>query len=357
MHTGIANLPLHNGQAPSWLFKRMTALASKIVILIVTEKGHNVLLEKLSDPYWFQAFGCILGFDWHSSGITTTACAAIKEGIRGIEKELGIYVAGGKGKTSRRTPQEIMRVGPYLKDDPEKLVYASRIAAKVDNNALQDGFKLYHHSFIFTSNGEWAVIQQGMNEDNRYARRYHWLSSKLKDFVCEPQKAVCSDIKTQPLNLVAKESADTRKVSTLISQLTPDKILGEINKLKTYNLPLRHHILINDINPKRLEKIFIKTYERQPEDFETLLAMQGVGPKTLRALSLISELIYGTKLSKKDPATYSFAHGGKDGHPFPVDRIIYDNSINILKDAIAKANIGRTDKINALRRLHKIFQD
>jgi hypothetical protein len=335
----------------------MVALAREIVILLVSEMGNNVLLEKLSDPYWFQSFGCILGFDWHSSGITTTVCAAIKEGIKGIEKDLGIYIAGGKGKTSRKTPQEIINFGPYINIDPEKLVYSSRIAAKVDNNALQDGFKLYHHVFIFTSNGEWTVVQQGMNENNRYARRYHWLSFKLKDFVCEPQKAICSDIKTQPVNLVAKESEDTRKVSTLISQLTPDKIIQEFNKLTTYNLPSRHHLLIKDINPKRLEKIFQKTYERQPENFETLLGMQGVGPKTIRALSLISELIYGTKLSHNDPATYSFAHGGKDGHPYPVDRVTYDSSINILKDAIKKAKIGRTDKINAIKRLHKIFPD
>jgi len=350
--TGIANLPLHYGKVPPWLFGRMCQLAREITIITVTEFGTEEMLRRLSDPFWFQAFGCVLGYDWHSSGVTTTVCGAIKDGIRGLERELGLFVAGGKGRTSRKTPLEIESTGYLLKVNPSSLVYASRMSAKVDNSALQDGYQLYHHSFFFTREGSWAVIQQGMNEVNRYARRYHWLGDKVSDFVCEPETAICSQAKGEALNLVARESANVRDVITQVAtKEKPSKIIDQLNKLKILNLPRRPYISMEDIHPDRLSKIFLNAYEHKPENFESLLALEGIGAKTLRALSLISELVYETPISLRDPASYSFAHGGKDGHPYPVDRKTYDSSIQFLVQAVEKAKIGDKEKIEAFRRL------
>lgn len=354
MRTGIANLPLHYGKAPRWLFQRMVKLAREIAVIIVEEQGSVALLEKLSDPFWFQSFGCVLGFDWHSSGVTTTVCGALKEGIKGIEKDLGLFVAGGKGGTSRKTPVEIERVGETLSLDPNPLIYASRMSAKVDNTALQDGYQLYHHVFIFTPKGQWCVVQQGMNPENRTARRYHWLGEKVTDFVNEPHAAVCCDSTSKPLNMVAEESREARKITAQISQQRPESIVLEIKKLRSLQLPHHHQVWLKEINPQRLVKIFLSTYERQPEDFETLLGMRGVGPKTVRALSLVSELVYGAKPSFRDPVRYSFAHGGKDGHPYPVDRESYDRSIEFLRKAIARAKIGHGERMKAFKRLNEI---
>ena len=350
--TGIANLPLHYGKVPPWLFGRMWQLAREITIAIVDEFGVEEMLRRLSDPYWFQALGCVLGYDWHSSGVTTTVCGALKEGIRGREKELGLFIAGGKGRTSRKTPAEIEGFGHLLKVNPSPLVYASRMSAKVDNSALQDGYQLYHHVFFFTADGSWAVIQQGMNDINHYARRYHWLGEKVTDFVCEPETAICSQTKAEPLNLVASESTKAREIITHIAaEEKPEKIVGQLNKLKTMTLPKRPYIALEDIHPDRLSKIFLSTYERKPQNFESLLGLQGVGPKTLRALSLISELVYDIPVSLRDPASYSFAHGGKDGYPYPVDRKTYDSSIEFLAQALDKSKIGDKEKIAAFRRL------
>jgi len=350
--TGVANLPLHYGKVPPWLFERMCQLAREITIVTVTEFGADEMLRRLSDPFWFQSFGCVLGYDWHSSGVTTTVCGALKEGLRGLEKELGLFVAGGKGKTSRKTPAEIQTAGHLLTVNPAPLVYASRMSAKVDNSALQDGYQLYHHTFFFTRHGSWAVVQQGMNDVNRYARRYHWLGEKVTDFVCEPETAICAQAKGEALNLVALESAKARKViAKVVVQEKPDKIVGHLNKLKTLNLPRRHRISLEDIHPDRLGKVFLAAYEHQPPDFESLLALEGVGPKALRALSLISELVYDTPVSLRDPASYSFAHGGKDGYPYPVDRKTYDSSIQFLAQALEKARIGDREKLDAFRRL------
>ena len=350
--TGVANLPLHYGKVPQWLFGRMWQLAREITIAIVDEFGAEEMLRRLSDPYWFQAFGCVLGYDWHSSGVTTTVCGALKEGIRGREKELGLFVAGGKGKTSRKTPAEIENFGHLLEMDPSPLVYASRMSAKVDSSALQDGYQLYHHVFFFTTNGSWAVVQQGMNDINRYARRYHWLGEKVTDFVCEPEAAICSQARGEALNLVASESTEARDIITHIAaEEKPNKIVSQLNKLKTMTLPQRPYIALEDIHPDRLSKIFLSTYERKPQDFESLLGLGGVGPKTLRALSLISELVYDIPVSLRDPASYSFAHGGKDGYPYPVDRKTYDSSIEFLTQALDKAKIGDKEKLDAFRRL------
>ena len=350
--TGVANLPLHYGRVPPWLFGRMSQLAREITTVTVTEFGTGEMLRRLCDPYWFQAFGCVLGYDWHSSGVTTTVCGAIKEGMRGLERELGLFVAGGKGRTSRKTPAEIENTGHLLKVNPSSLVYASRMSAKVDNSALQDGYQLYHHSFFFSRDGSWAVIQQGMNEVDRYARRYHWLGEKVSDFVCEPEAAICSQASGQTLNLVALESSKSREViAQIAAEEKPDKIVGQLNKLKTLNLPRRAYISLEDIHPDRLSKIFLSAYERKPKNFESLLALNGMGPKTLRALSLISELVYETPVSLRDPASYSFAHGGKDGYPYPVDKQTYDNSIQFLTQALKKAKIGDSEKLEAFRRL------
>jgi hypothetical protein len=298
--TGIATLPLHYGKAPKWLFDRMTALSREITYAIVSEFGKKVFLEKLSNPYWFQALGCVLGFDWHSSGLTTTVTGALKEGLRGMNRELGIFIAGGKGATSRKTPEHINMYANKYMINPEPLIYASRMAAKVDNTAVQDGYQLYHHVFVFTYTGEWSVIQQGMNANKKTARRYHWFSEAKKEFVVEPHTAVCCDKRDRTLNLVA--------------------------------------------------------FESQPEDFERLLGIKGVGPKTIRALSLISELIYGTPPSYRDPARFSFAHGGKDGTPFPVDKKTYDKTIDVMENAINSAKIGNQAKMDAIRRLVKYFE-
>jgi hypothetical protein len=354
--TGIANLPLHGGKAPPWLFQRMVNLSREITIFIVSESGPEEMLRRMSDPCWFQAFGCVLGFDWHSSGVTTTLCGALKEGLRELQEELGLFVAGGKGRTSRRTPADIESHGSAISVHPSHLIYASKMSAKVDNTALQDGYQLYHHSFLFTKRGSWAVVQQGMNEGNRYARRYHWLGESVADFVCEPHAAICSQGRGDVLNLVAGESATARSTITSIGSEQTDHILRDITKIKTLNLPPRHHIALEDIHPDRLTKGFTAIYERQPKGFEELLSIEGVGPKTVRALSLISELVYGAPASFRDPARYSFAHGGKDGHPFPVDRQTYDESIQLLARAVHKARIASTEKSKALSRLSKGFE-
>ncbi len=351
--TGIAQLPLHYGKTPRWLFERMTKLARVITLVIVEEFGPDEVLTRLSDPFWFQAFGCVLGFDWHSSGVTTTVCGALKEGLKDLEKDTGIFVAGGKGKVSLRTPLEIeIAAHTYpLRTDAQKLIYASRVSAKVDNNALQDGYTLYHHAFIFTEKGSWTVIQQGMNPENRFARRYHWLGSKVQDFVCEPHSAICCDYKSRVVDLVAKDSVEAREGIALLSTQSPDKTIRELERIQTLTLPREHQVLIRDLHPQSLKKILISTYERQSPDFQTLLSLHKVGPKTIRALALVSELVYGTPISHRDPARFSFAHGGKDGHPYPVDRKVYDRSIQVLRNAVTRAKVGDREKFSALRRL------
>lgn len=358
MRTGSANLPLHGGKAPAWLFSRMTKLSREIVSLMVMEFGTLEVLTKLSDPYWFQAFGCVLGFDWHSSGVTTTVCGAVKEGMKGLESDLGLFVAGGKGSVSRKTPDEILAHAEKhsIAIEPSKLVYASKMSAKVDNTAVQDGYQLYHHAFLFDKSGNWAVVQQGMNENSRWARRYHWLSSGLNDFVCEPHSAVCSDSRGQLiLNMVAGEAEDSRKTTALLASETPEKLGRELERMQELTLAPHHAVLISDLNPKSVSKILLKAYERKPESFKDLLEIQGVGPKTVRALAMIAELVYGSPACTRDPAKYSFAHGGKDGYPYPVDRVNYDRSIDVVKKAVEKARVGEKEKVDALRRLSKFY--
>jgi len=350
--TGTANLPLHGGKAPRWLFQRMTRLCGGILEYMVEELGPGETLVRFSDPFWFQSLGCVLGFDWHSSGVTTTTCGAVKEALRAYP-DLGLFACGGKGAASRRTPLEIeehaQRIG--LSGDAPDLIRASRMSAKVDSNALQDGYQIYHHFFLFTSEGEWTVVQQGMNESLGLARRYHWVSRGLSDFVEEPHKAICAQRRGLTLNLTARDSRETREAAAALAGERPDKLVGELERLQSLDLPRRHQLFLRHLHPSSIRRVLLKTYQRQPEDFATLLGMPGVGAKTLRALSLIAELVHGTSLSWEDPARYSFAHGGKDGYPFPVDRETYDNSIDILERAVRSLKVGRSEKADALRRL------
>src|SRR5919198_772632 len=354
--TGITHLPLHGGKAPAWLFQRMVRLGREILRLIVEDHGPEEILKRISDPFWFQSLGCVLGFDWHSSGVTTTVCGALKEGLRGRERELGLVIAGGKGATSRKTPAEIVAAGEKysLRQSPDELVYLSRLTAKIDNNAVQDGFQLYHHNFFFTLNGGWAVVQQGMND--RFARRYHWYSEGVDSLTVDPHAAICSNLHLdRALNLVAAESVQAQTVITDLSRERPEKLVSELRKLQTVSLPARHQVTMRDVRPESIEKILLKTYEAKANDFQTLLGMPGVGAKTLRALALIADIAYGTPASWKDPAKFSFAHGGKDGHPYPVNRRVYDDSIEFLRKIVERAKIDRKEKENSLRRISRLM--
>jgi uncharacterized protein len=377
-HTGFAHLPLHPGRAPAWLFSRMTRLAREVAIHVVADQGPSELLRRLSDPFWFQAFGCVLGFDWHSSGVTTTVTGALKEGLKGLERELGVFAQGGKGATSRKTPAEITARCDRLSIDPQPLVYASRTAAKVDSAAVQDGYQLYHHAFFFTANRDWCVVQQGMSDRTRMARRYHWLSASLTSFVNEPHEAICSDARGDTLNLVSAEheplrdrtvdlTRDPRAVMEVVRRHTKPGVLSarlpfeaaDITPgfMSSLDMPSRHQLLLQDMDPRRLHTTLLSTYERAPENFETLLGLAGVGARTLRALALVSEVMYGTPASTRDPARFAFAHGGKDGIPFPVDRATYDRTIDILHAAMSRAHVDRSDKIDALKRLSRFAKE
>jgi hypothetical protein len=331
----------------------MTRLARAFTEALVIEHGAAEFLRRLSDPYWFQAFGCALGFDWHSSGVTTTVCGALKAGLAGTEADTSIYVAGGKGKASRKTPDELRSHAGHLGLDGEALVYASRMSAKVDSAAVQDGFQVYHHSFFLTANGEWAVVQQGMRESSGSARRYHWLGERVHDFVCEPHTAVCAERREQlVLNLVAEESQGARAAAAEIARAEPARVKRDVERIVALEMPARHHVDIHrDVSPRNLSKVLLSTYEAQPQNFEALLALQGVGPKSIRALALIAELVHGQPASCRDPARFSFAHGGKDGFPYPVDRENYDRSIEWLRDAVRRARVGQNDRLRALKKL------
>jgi uncharacterized protein len=284
--------------------------------------------------------------------VTTTVCGAVKEGLKDIDRDLGFFAAGGKGRVSRKTPQQIAEVCERLGRDARPLVYASRTAAKVDSAAVQDGYQLYHHVFFFTAEGDWCVVQQGMSDASRMARRYHWLSERVTSFVDEPHEAVCCDARADTLNLVAHENEPVRRGSAALASEPPGVTLRAIEKLPLLRMPARHPLLPElDVASPYLEKILLKTYERAPADFESLLGIAGVGPKTLRALALASELVHGTPAAMRDPARFSFAHGGKDGTPFPVDKLTYDKTIEILNKAINRASIDRSEKVQAFRRL------
>jgi hypothetical protein len=360
--TGVSDLPLHGGRAPPWLFRRMVKLAGGITGVIVDEYSQEEFLRRLSDPFWFQAFGCVLGFDWHSSGLTTTVTGSLKEALKAEEPVL--IVCGGKGKTSRKTPAEIEKHSEAFNLSTKKietLKRSSRMSAKVDNTALQDGYNLYHHAFVFTEKGSWSVIQQGMNPANRYARRYHWLSDNVKSFVEEPHNAICCNkTEEEALNMVSKRSEDTRKISVDLVKEDPLKLQKYFgrqtllqqfigNKPEYLRMPRSHYII--NMSKRNLETLK-KAGEFRPENYEEFLAIKGIGPKSVRALALISELIYGKPPSWKDPVKFSFSHGGKDGVPYPVERETMDKSIGVLKTGIEGAKLGNKEKLNAIRRLN-----
>jgi hypothetical protein len=372
MRSGIATIPLDYGKCPRWLFERMKRLARAITLAIVQEFGPEEFLKRISDPIWFQSLGCVIGFDWNSSGLTTTTLGALKEGIRGLEDELGIYICGGKGKTSRKTPDEIRMFGLTRGFDfYEKLIYASKITAKVDSCLIQAGFQIYHHNFIFTKNGRYVVVQQGMNTQIQKARRYHWLSLKIRDFTEEPHSAIVSDVKLKPLNLVAKESKENKEISVEMVREEPKTFLRDLKliceksnslmeqkrlagfcEMELKNVEFYHHPVEKEkFDLKRLKKTIEKAHFLKPENFEQLLMTEGVGPKTIRALSLVSEIIYGAKPSYEDPARYSFSHGGKDGTPYKVDRLTYDRTISVLEKGIEMAKISLREKEKVKERL------
>ena len=350
MKVGLADLPLHWGKAPKWLFNRMVKLSREISEIIILEFGKEEFLKRISDPCFFQALGCVVGFDWHSSGITTTLTGALKEAKL---EEYGIAVLGGKGKASRKVPKEIENLAnnfSFSTKKIERLKYASKLVAKVDNSVLQDNFQLYHHCFIVSEDGEWVVVQQGMKADNRIARRYHWISKDLKYFVEEPHKAICCDLKQEKvLNLVAKKSRETRKCIVDLVNENPKNLMNYVapkNSLVKYlKMPTKHFIDVKEY------QLLLRLKEFQPKNFEELISFKGMGPKTLRALALISHLIFGTKLSFRDPVKFSFAHGGKDGTPYPVNRKVYDSSIKTLKEIIEDLKINKKGKLEMLRRL------
>lgn len=349
--SGTADLPLHYGHVPLWLAERMSKLGFAIVETIAMEFSTSEVISKLSNPFWFQSFGAVMGMDWHSSGITTSVLGALKKSVNPHSKELGIYICGGKGKHSMQTPRELLYVGEKTGLDGNDLANCSRLTAKVDNTAIQDGFQLYQHNFIVDNKGQWAVIQQGMNPDVKSARRYHWHSKDLKSFINEPHTFIYGENQGNILNLTAESAAKSRDGILELSKESPTKIIKEIQHL---SMPSHHDVRMEDVNMKRLGAMLWATHENKPEDFEELLLLKGMGPRALQSLALVSEVIYGTPTRFEDPARFSFAHGGKDGHPFPVPIKIYDETIDTLQRAINRAKIGNSDKIEAIRKLSEI---
>jgi hypothetical protein len=366
--TGIASLPLHPGKAPRWLFTRMVALSKGITEVMVYEYGVDEFLRRLSDPFWFQALSCVLGYDWHSSGTTTVTCGALKEAVNPLG--LGITFCGGKGKASRNTLSEIQECGEtysFSTSVVDRFLYCSRMAAKVDTSAIQDGHTLYHHVFVISEDKKWAVIQQGLNDETGYARRYHWLSEELGNFIREPHNAIVGDDRlTTVLDMTAKQSSTAQKVSVDLvndnplhlqddwanltrhqNQHTLDQLVyGTTEKSRTLHLDMPRMI-----NWQKMKQI----YDVHPRDYEELLSLRGVGPSTVRALALISELIYGQAPSWEDPVRFSFTVGGKDGVPYPVDRVVMDKSAGLIRQGVQQAKIGEKEKIQALRRLKEFL--
>jgi len=351
--SGHADLPLHNGRVPKWLAQRMSKLGGAIVEALVIEYGKAEVIRRLSDPAWFQSLGCVLGMDWHSSGITTSVMGALKSSINPISKELGIYVCGGRGRHSRNTPDELMQIAQVTGLNGNELVRSSRLAAKVDNTAIQDGFQIYLHSFVLTDEGDWAVIQQGMNDQSGYARRYHWHSKELKSYTEEPHKFVYGRNMGSILNLTDRDATPTKSAILDMTQESPERTLREIRQIR---LPRHHDVRQKDVDIKRLGTVLAMAQELPTRDFESLLLLQGLGPRTLQSLTLVSEVIYGTPSRFSDPARFSFAHGGKDGHPFPVPTKVYDESISVLRKAVDHAKIDRSDKLKAVASLSKAAQ-
>jgi hypothetical protein len=365
--SGSANLPLHGGQVPKWLADRMTRLGAVMTQAIVHHYGRDELLRRLSHPFWFQSFGAVMGMDWHSSGITTSVIGALKRGLAPLEKELGIHVCGGRGKYSRNTPQELVAIGERIGFDGAALATVSRLVAKVDSTAVQDGYQLYLHGFIVTEDGHWVVVQQGMNETQREARRYHWLSEGLKSFVDDPHSGIEGERHGEIVNLADARAAASRKAQLdLLASLGPDGILDKLARVERQqegaspvpqlnlphlDMPHHHEVRASDVMTRRLHGNLAAAADRGPADFPELLLVPGVGPRTVRALAQVAEVMHGAPYRFADPARFSFALGGKDRHPFPVPIRVYDETIRVLKMAVDQAKLGRDERLGAIKRL------
>ena len=365
---GSADLPLHGGRVPPWLADRMTRLGTVISEAIVHEYGRDELLRRLAHPFWFQSFGAVMGMDWHSSGITTSVIGALKRGLTPIAGELGVHVCGGRGRHSRQTPLELNRIGERVGFDGAALAGVSRLVAKVDSAAVQDGFELYLHGFIVTDDGRWVVVQQGMNGDRGQARRYHWLSEGLRSFVEEPHAAIDGTGQGIIVNLTDRRAEASRGGQLeVLGSLGPDRIAREVARLEARPLPPepagdqpalphlvlpdRHDVRAEDIIVRRLHGNLAAAADRGPKDFAELLMVPGVGARTVRALAMVAEVVHGAPYRFGDPARFSLAHGGKDRHPFPVPLKVYDRTIDVLKSAVHRAKLGHAEELAAIRRL------
>ena len=361
--SGVADLPLHGGRVPQWLATRMTTLGTAITESVVHHYGHSAFLSRLSDPFWFQALGSVMGMDWHSSGITTSVLGALKRGLNPRAHELGLYICGGRGRHSRNTPDELRQIADRTGLDGDALVRTSRLTAKVDNNAIADGFQIYLHGFVLTKTGEWAIVQQGMNEQSRLARRYHWHSETVRDFTCEPHTAIVgaglaeSNAAQGPArviqNLVDQRAKPAQDALLHVAGEHPQRTLSEVMKMR---LPAHHDVRAKDVDLKRLGAVLAVSHEQKLRDFASLLLVENLGPRTLQSLALIAEVIHGTPTRFADPARFSFAHGGKDSHPFPVPLKTYDESIAVLRRGLDAARVGDTEKIDGMKRLEKFVR-
>jgi|SRR5947209_5453158 len=351
--SGQADLPLHGGRVPPWLAERMVKLGTAISENIIHQYGASELLTRLSDPFWFQALGCVMGMDWHSSGITTSVLGALKRGLNPRAHELGVYLCGGRGRHSRRTPEELCGVAEKANLNGDELVRTSRLTAKIDNNAVADGFQLYLHTFVVTSAGEWAVVQQGMNAQTGFARRYHWHSETVRDFTCEPHNAIVGEDAGVILNLVDANAKPAQNAMLTIARQSPDDTLRVLRRLRA---PRHHDVRCEDVDLKRLGAVLAVAYERELHDFASLLLIEKLGPRTLQSLALIAEVIHGTPARFTDPARYSFALGGKDRHPFPVPLKTYDESLGVLRRSLDAAKLGDPEKIDGLKRLDRFVR-
>jgi hypothetical protein len=363
--TGSADLPLHGGRVPRWLGDRMTRLGVLIAEAIVQDYGRDEFLRRLAHPFWFQSFGAVMGMDWHSSGITTSVLGALKRGLPPLARELGLHVCGGRGAQSRKTPDELVGVGERTGVDGTALARTSRLVAKVDSAAVQDGFELYLHGFIVADDGKWVVIQQGMNEDLRQARRYHWLSEGLKSFVDSPHAAIEGHQQGEIVNLADRRAAPSRIGQLdLLAGLGPDGIVRELaavegkpiaqpeqDFLPHLIMPAHHDVRQEDVNMRRLHGNLAAAADRGPADFEELLLVPGVGARTVKALAMVAEVVHGAPCRFSDPARFSLAHGGKDRHPFPVPIKVYDETIRTMRSAVRKGRLGRNEELQALKRL------
>ncbi len=350
MKTGTADLPLHGGRVPMWLASRMARLGRVMVEALVLEYGRTEVLRRLADPFWFQSLGCVMGMDWHSSGITTSVLGALKRGLAPVEWELGIHVCGGRGRHSRRTPDELLALGERVSVDAPGLVRASRLVAKVDSAAVQDGFELYLHGFVVTDDGQWTVVQQGMNADKRQARRYHWLWDRAGSFVEEPHAAIDGQPGCAPIvNLTDRAAAAARERTVALAASNPEAVVAQVERVLA--MPSHHDVRAENLDLRRLGAALQATAGLGPASFPELLLTPRIGQRTLFALALVAEVLHGAPSRFADPARFAFAHGGKDGHPFPVPLEIYDETLRVFRRAVDGAKLGQDDKLAALRRL------